>query len=47
MKYKAFAESEETMITISEFLNFQLSKKELDNAKLKVLFMQIFKVSSI
>lgn len=47
MKYKAFAESEETMITIAEFLNIQLSKKELDNAKLKVLFLQILKVSSV
>jgi hypothetical protein len=45
MKYKAFAESEKTMITIAEFLNSQLSKKELDNTKLKVLFMQILKVS--
>lgn len=45
MKYKAFAESEETMITIAEFLNFYLFKKELDNTELKNLFMQILKVT--
>lgn len=44
LKYKAFDESEITMIAIAEFLILQLSKVEVNNAKLKILFIQILKV---
>lgn len=44
LKYKAFDESEITMIAIADFLNPQFSKKELDNKNLKTLFIQILKV---
>ncbi|XP_026823299.1 protein-glutamate O-methyltransferase-like [Rhopalosiphum maidis] len=44
LKYKAFDESEITMIAIAEFLNSQFSKKEFDNKNLKILFIQILKI---
>ncbi|XP_060841275.1 damage-control phosphatase ARMT1-like [Rhopalosiphum padi] len=44
LKYKAFDESEITMIAIADFLNPQFSKKELDNKNLKTLFIQILKI---
>jgi len=47
LKYKAFDESEITMIAIAEFLILQLSKVKIDNAKLKVFFMQMLKVCFI
>jgi len=47
LKYNAFNESETTMIAIAKFLIFQFSEKELDNRKLKALFIQILKVSFI
>lgn len=44
MKCKAFEESKTTMIAIAEFLNLQLSKNNVDNTKLKILFEQMLKV---
>lgn len=44
MKYKAFDESETTMITIAEFLILQFSENKVDSTKLKVLFKEMLKV---
>lgn len=44
MKYKAFDESETTMIAIATFLIFQFSKNDIDEINLKVLFLQMLKV---
>ncbi|CAH1725903.1 unnamed protein product [Aphis gossypii] len=43
LKFKAFDESETTMIAIAKFLILQFSKKELDNINLKTLFIQMLK----
>ncbi|KAE9532555.1 hypothetical protein AGLY_009636 [Aphis glycines] len=44
LKFKAFNESETTMIAIAKFLILQFSKKELDNINLKTLFIQMLKI---
>lgn len=44
LKYKAFDESETTMVTIAEFLILQFSNKGVNNTKLKTLFSQMLKV---
>lgn len=47
LKNKAFNESEVTMIAIAKFLILQFSKKEEDDTKLKILFVQMLKVCVI
>lgn len=47
LKFKAFDESETTMIAIAKFLILQFLKEELDNSNLKTLFIQMLKVCFI
>lgn len=47
LKFKAFNESEVTMIAIAKFLILQFSKKEEDDTRLKILFVQMLKVGVI
>lgn len=47
LKFKAFDESEVTMIAIAKFLILQFSKKEEDDTRLKILFVQMLKVGVI
>lgn len=44
LKDKAFDDSRETMVSIAKYLILQFSKKEVDNSKLLIQFIQILKV---